>query len=301
MFGFKLLLLVSSANQASNCRSVRSEALATLVSMDENLSVPLRSKNPRSSLIVPLKLKTYQHLQPSRRPRADRMSKKRRAQIAHWSAEVNVIENVKRVHRYGSARARVLRLPMCLSFGRDQPKCLGKAKIERRGPWSFQAVSRDAGPPGIGKRGPVIVRSGCHGVGLPRADRQRCADADTLRCGEGAVEIKKVQSVEVGPRPLTAQIILIRGKRRDSGSIIIRSAQRVLGHSVEKMADFCTHGQLQGVARQVPRRFDLPKSTDLRIRALNIERRKGSIEVARPEQIESAHPDVGGREGRRFL
>jgi len=63
--------------------------------------------NLRSSLAVPLKLKTHQHLQASWRPRADRISKKRGAQIAHGPAEVNVIENVKRIHRYSSARARI--------------------------------------------------------------------------------------------------------------------------------------------------------------------------------------------------
>src|SRR6266850_1548886 len=197
--------------------------------------------NLRSSLAVPLKLKTYQHLQASWRPRADRISKKRGAQIAYRPAEVDVIENVERIHCYGRARARILLFLTFPSFGGDQPKCLSKSKVERRGPWSFQAVSRDACRPSICKSGPVIVRSSCHRVGLPRPDRQRCSEADTLRSVEAAVEIKKVQSVEVRPRPLTAQIILIRGKRCDSGGIIIRSAQRVLGHSVEKTADFCTH------------------------------------------------------------
>src|SRR6266446_4677766 len=150
-----------------------------------------------SSLIVHLELKTYQHLKASRRPRADRMSKKRRPQIAHGPAEVNVIENVKRIHCYGRARARILLFLTFPSFGCDQVECLGHSKVERGGPWSFQAVSRDACRPSIGKRGPVIVRSSCHRVGLPRADRQRCAETDALRSVEAAVEIKIVQSVEV--------------------------------------------------------------------------------------------------------
>src|SRR6266852_3026795 len=100
--------------------------------------------NQRSSLAVPLKLKTYQHLQASWRPRADRMSKKRRAQIAHWPAQVNVIENVKCIHRHGCAQPRILLFLAFPGFGCDQVKCLGQSKVERRGPWSFQAVSRDA-------------------------------------------------------------------------------------------------------------------------------------------------------------
>src|SRR5258708_8808829 len=157
--------------------------------------------NLRSSLAVPIKLKTYQHLQASWRPRADRISKKRGAQIAHGPAAVNVIENVQRIHRYSSARARIFLLLMFPSFGCAQPKCLSKSKIEGRGPWSFQAVSRDASRPGIGKRGPVIVRSSCHRVGVPRADRQARAQADTLRAGEGAVETKKGERHDRPPTP----------------------------------------------------------------------------------------------------
>src|SRR3989442_13592296 len=109
-----------------------------------------------SSLIVHLELKTYQHLKASRRPRADRMSKKRRAQIAHRPAEVNVIENVERIHCYGRARARILLFLTFSSFGGGQPNCLSKSKVERRGPWSFQTFSHHPCGPCISKLGHVI-------------------------------------------------------------------------------------------------------------------------------------------------
>src|SRR5205807_1074621 len=123
---------------------------------------------------------------------------------------------------------------------------------------------------------------------------------------KGTVEVKKVQRIGIRPSPLAGQIVLIRGKRGDAASIIIRSAQRVLRHSIEKTADFCAHCQLQGVACQVSFRFDLSESSDLRIGALHVEgrngeRRKGSVEVARPIQIEAADAGIGSREYGRFL
>jgi hypothetical protein len=47
------------------------------------------------------------------------MSKKRRAEIAHGLTEVNVIENVKRIHRHGCAQTRLFLFLVFPGFALD--------------------------------------------------------------------------------------------------------------------------------------------------------------------------------------
>src|SRR5713226_2104079 len=116
---FTLVLIASFDNHILNCRSSAASSPRNTCFRVRDLKRAQRPINLRSSLSVQLELKTYEHLQASRRTRADRMSKKRRAQIAHGLAEVNVIENVKRIHCHGCAQALLLIFLTFPSFGCD--------------------------------------------------------------------------------------------------------------------------------------------------------------------------------------
>src|SRR5438067_6060871 len=110
----------------------------------------------------------------------------------------------------------------------------------------------------------IVIASGRDAVGHAAVNRQRNSQIESQAWSDASEQVEPVPCIVIGPGPLTGQVPIVRGKTVDgprSAGIVVGPGQQVLRHAAEVSGNVAAEGNLEGMSRQIGRRFNLPDLT----------------------------------------
>src|SRR5258708_34618810 len=102
------------------------------------------------------------------------------------------------------------------------------SQVQRGISFALHAITRHSGWPGIVHAIVVGVRAGCNGVRLTRSQEEKDAQREPFLCMSTDQQIKRLTSVPISARPLSARTVIVVRKAANSTRTIIGPVKRVL-------------------------------------------------------------------------